>query len=209
MSRRSWVQASGTATRPPSSSKVVIGREGSRLVGVRKALTLEESVAAGRLHRRKVERLWLYAAAERDIDLAQAHVLNEALVLCRSWLLSSMRPLAGKIAKDSAGVATMEAVRPILRMHVRSGRLGGLAALTAEYEPHMLLYDPDDAAELGRIIGTAEQILREHGVVSVDELPEPSTPRGFRAWRYQVLSHLEWAGHGSLVGPTLTAWGER
>jgi hypothetical protein len=198
MPARSLAQGSGRL-------EVTIGREIARLPAVRAGTSGDDAVASGVLVRRKVEGIWLYAAEEEHIDRAIADVLAGAHELCREWLLAAMRILAGKVAKDSGSV-TMEAVRPILRFHVRAGTLQALPALTGDYDPHLLLFDPDDADEIALVLSDAKAALASQGCVAASSLADPGTPRTSRAWRYAVIAHLEWLGLGSDLEGTLHGW---
>jgi hypothetical protein len=192
---------------PQASSRleVAMSREIARLTGVRKGMCAEDAVESGMVVRRKVEGIWLYAPDESHIDRASDSVLAASKELCRDWLLGGMRILAGKVAKDS-GLITMEAVRPLMRSHVRSGALRALPALTAEYEPHLSLFDPDDEDEIEDLVSEARVLLAEVGCVRADSLHEPRHPRTSRAWRFVVIAHLEWLGLGSGADGTFRSW---
>lgn len=190
---------------PSRAPAVVIGREVTGLGFVPRGMTAEEAASRALIVRRKVEGIWLYARHETTIDTASAEVLEAARGLCGDWLVGAMRMLAGKIAKDS-GLITMEAVRPLLRAHVRVGNLSALPALTAEYEPHIALFDPADSGEMQHLLSAAQAILSADGYVGVADLPDPEKARNSRAWRYVVIQHLEWLGLGSAAEGQLTSW---
>jgi hypothetical protein len=193
------------ASKDVTGPKVIIGREVARLSCVPVRYSAAEAAAAGILVRRKVEGIWLYASDGRYIDEAASDVLRAACLLCRDWLLGSMRILAGKIAKDSGSV-TMEAIRPLIRAHVRSGSLRALPALTTDYEPYLSVYDPEDESEIAGLLAAARSILTDVGTFDSTMFGEPLTPRTSRAWQYALLAHLEWLGLGSADGGAIAAW---
>ncbi len=196
---------SNTARPMTGAPQVVIGREASRLARLPRGMSADAAATAGLIVRRKVEGIWLYAREESDLDESAAAVLVLAEELCHQWLLGAMRMLAGKIAKDS-GAITMEAVRPLLRAHVRAGRLAGLPALTAEYDPHLSLFAPTDQVEIMQLLDAGRTILEAEGSLGAEDFPDPCRPRTSRAWRYVLVSHLEWLGLGSVAAGELYAW---
>jgi len=185
---------------------VVVGRESSRLRGVVVNGTLRDAATAHLIARRKIEGIWLYAVDEPTLDHAIEQVLDAALSVCRSWFLARTAPLAGKLAKNLGSVVTMDAARPIIRAYVRSGHLAALPALTNDYDPYVIVYDPADSEELHQILSAATRLLADRGVLTEDAIPSLSRTTTIQVWRSIVISHLEWSGAGRMTSSGLSSW---
>jgi hypothetical protein len=194
----------------PSSGQsqyyVTVGRERHRSRVRTGGRSLEEAALAGLISRTKIEGIWLYARDQAVIERAQETVLNKALEVCSAWFLASLPPLAGKLSKDLGSLISPEACRPLLRSFVRREKFCSISALTRQYEPHPLVCHPNDAAGLDLVLSQARGRMEVAGRVTASELVDPGRSVSAQAWRYLVLSHLEWANEGSHDNGVLTTW---
>ncbi len=194
---RSWVARRNSGFRPTAS--LVIGREIERLLGPRFRYSAEEAALAGLVCRVKVEGIWLYTPIGVVFEDVQDRVRNECLALCRAWVMTAITSTPGKAAQeiDGSHSATMNAIRPLLRLSIRRGELAAMPALTAEHEPYLLVHDPSDADHIAALVAAALALLEETGELSAHDIGAPPRLTTALAWRSNLLAHLEWRLAGS------------
>ena len=169
--------------------------------------SLDAALQAGALVRTKITNQWLYATSAAAVVKALEVVEAEAIRRIDPWLLGAAPYLRGPIARASRSPAvTRNAAELLLRELARDRRLLTLGLLTAEYEPYLGLYVPDDADEVLRQVDALAQALADRGYVRSRDLPAPRRPREANAWRSLILRHGEFLGLGTLDGGVLKSW---
>ena len=201
---------SSRAPQPRSAPTTVVGRRDLTSLlrdvghaGLGSAAALDTGVVV----REKVEGIWLFAASNDALRDAVQRVGETSKAICTSWLLAPRPVLVGAVTKQLVGQGlSRDAVQTYLRAELRSGSLRGLAMLTQDYQPYFAVFRPDDQAEIDRQLDAVRLGLAKTGSVRPSDLPEPDVPRGFRAWRFNLLHHAEFLGLGRLVDGTLVGW---
>ena len=172
---------------------------------IRRALTLPSRQAP--LCERRSRTSGVYATSAAAVVKALEVVEAEAIRRIDPWLLGAAPYLRGPIARASRSPAvTRNAAELLLRELARDRRLLTLGLLTAEYEPYLGLYAPEDADEVSRQVDALAQALADRGYVRSRDLPAPRRPREANAWRSLILRHGEFLGWGTLDGGVLRSW---
>lgn len=170
--------------------------------GVDQDVALDE----GDVRRFKVQGRWIYATPDLSLEDLFDIALEKGEEYLEEWLLAPApffrRGIYG-LAADGIGLGAVDSLTKEL---AAEGRLGGLALLSASYQPYIAFYRKDDDAEIAQQIEAMKGQLQRAGRVRHRDLPRPKRSVARGSWRDAVLRHGEWRGWGRLRDGELWAW---
>jgi hypothetical protein len=171
--------------------------------GVDQAVALDE----GAVSRFKVQGRWLYATPGLCREDLLDVVLEAGEAYMEEWLLAPApffrRGVYGLAAGEGIGLG---AIDPLIKELAAEERLGGLALLSASYQPYIAFYQRGDDAEIAQQIEAMGRQLERAGRAGHRDLPRPERFVTHSSWRDAILRHGEWRGWGRLCDGELLAW---
>jgi len=161
----------------------------------------KDAVEQGILAAEKIGSNWAYAADSADFEFARESMAQSVDSVCRDWLITPMPVMVNTARKrDERTDIEFSIARALIRESVKTGGLGSLPMLTADYVPYFSVYSFDDQAEVDRQIDTVRRWTLTGGKFRGNDLLVPQKLRNGQAWRDCVLAHAEFLGFGSWEG---------